>query len=378
MSEYTDRIDVYVFRNKAQRIHAQLRDICSILSGLMVACDYEAGQQLIVGRQFKDNAAFFQCLFEIARRHKIMNPEKMRDTYGKLIYMLMDGVQPAIEELLEFSCVRPILTVHALLETRGALDLLRDPDIAMATTEIAHDARRPRMETQRLIKTKERAIEAIVSRYASSRLKAEEIRQCLYSIGDSSSYLGANRDPCDEMLGHLRRNFSPTEVQAGYSLAISGGVGGARLSHSHERQYHYVEQSLLLWREIADEMYHLWCMAEMDLLDQSLVYSLRDTGQGLNRVQSAPRTGRVMRLILHRCQQQVCNWVGSSVIHLGGTTARASRPPCTARIALRPARDDRRRPQCAQCADVHRQVHAGGSYSQPNQSDASDAAGAGP
>jgi hypothetical protein len=34
-------------------------------------------------------------------------------------------------------------------------------------------------------------------------------------------------------------------------LDIHGGMGGARLTHSHERQYHYVLQSLTLWREIS-------------------------------------------------------------------------------------------------------------------------------
>ena len=43
-------------------------------------------------------------------------------------------------------------------------------------------------------------------------------------------------------------------MEPGASLAISGGMGGARLTHSHERQYHYVLQSLTLWREISHEV----------------------------------------------------------------------------------------------------------------------------
>ena len=41
------------------------------------------------------------------------------------------------------------------------------------------------------------------------------------------------------------------------------------------------------------------------------------SGQGLNRVQAAPRVGKSMYNILHQCQRKLGNWVGSSVIHLG-------------------------------------------------------------
>jgi hypothetical protein len=58
----------------ASTIHQQVRDICAILSGLLLACDYKAGQKLVSDREFKDNAEFFQTVFEIGRRYKILNP----------------------------------------------------------------------------------------------------------------------------------------------------------------------------------------------------------------------------------------------------------------------------------------------------------------
>lgn len=61
---------------------------CFCLSGLVIANDYSKGQQLLKDKNYADNAPFFQNIFEIGRRYKIMNPEKMRSEYGKLVYML--------------------------------------------------------------------------------------------------------------------------------------------------------------------------------------------------------------------------------------------------------------------------------------------------
>ena len=64
-------------------------------------------------------------------------------------------------------------------------------------------------------------------------------------------------------------------------------------------------------------MFRLWSLAEQDLLSETVSYRLRDTGQGLNRVQAAPKTLRMMHTILQRAQQSVGSWVGSSAIHMG-------------------------------------------------------------
>ena len=152
----------------------------------------------------------------MGRRYKIMNPDRMRSDYGKLMYLLMDASDPAIQarsqrcgwaaqdpacpggavpgrccraplfaaaasgaamtachtkhsfscisslslfvccpstdrtcrtcqplrpqaghspaqELLDFNCVRPLRTVHALLEDKGGLALLHDPALPVAT-----------------------------------------------------------------------------------------------------------------------------------------------------------------------------------------------------------------------------------------------------
>jgi hypothetical protein len=316
VSDYTDKVDILYYGNKAKRMAAQIREMCAILSGLVIANDYSKGQQLLKDKNYGDNAPFFQNIFEIGRRYKIMNPEKMRSEYGKLVYMLQDSMAPHVQEILNFKCVKSIRTVFSLLEERDALNVLSDQYIALATKEIVADGR-TRQEIYRETKMKERAVEYISQKYSNDKISEEEIKLCLYSICDNHSYLRTSRDAVDKMIKLLTTFFSPDTYEEGYSLAIAAGHNGARLTHSHRRQYHYVLQSMLLWREVAHDMFKLWYLAEEDLLDGTNPYHLTDTGQGLNRVQEAPRIWKAIHRILAIVQQKVDQWIGSSVIHLG-------------------------------------------------------------
>ncbi|CAE6473108.1 unnamed protein product [Rhizoctonia solani] len=366
VSEYTDRVDILSYSStRTKRAAAQIRELCAILSGLCLAADYKTGQELFEGRDFAANEDWFARVFEIGRRHKVMNPDKMRETYGKLIYLLMDAQSPDVSDLLGFSPVVPLVTVYSTLEDHGALAVLEDPRLEVATKEIISPpgaSGRVRAEVQRNIRAKERAVEALVNEYAgaetSSRalrsarraaqkeeeshelekkasqendkqpISADLLRQCIYSISDNSAFLRVNRDPCEIMIGYLKKYFHPTKCTPTKtleeaakveqpSLAIRNGRNGARLSHDHSKQYAYVLQSLTLWREILGDMFHLWTLAESDLLSTTASYRLRDTGQGLNRVQHAPKTSREMHAILGRAQRDLGSWVGSSVIHMG-------------------------------------------------------------
>ncbi|KAJ3119330.1 hypothetical protein HK100_000366 [Physocladia obscura] len=306
VSEYTDKIDILTYSSKSRRQVSQIQELCSIISGLVLAADYKIGQTLFKDKNFEDNEEFFRDIFELGRRHKIMNPEKMRNVYGKMIYILQDSQIPEVKELLSFSLVGSIKTVYRVLQDGDALELLNDNLIVPATKEIlgTRDGGGSRLQVQKEIKAKERAIELLGKRYANSKLSADAIKQCLYSIGDNHAFLRTNR---------------PDKADGQFSLSIQAGRGGARLSHDHKKQYNYVLQSLTLWREIMHDMFMLWGLAENDLLSDSNPYRLRDTGQGLNRMQAAPKTSRLMHNILHRAQQKVGYWVGSSVIHMGDT-----------------------------------------------------------
>merc|ERR1719161_3538909 len=122
------------------------------------------------------------------------------------------------------------------------------------------------------------------------------------------------------MIEYLKARFGPGAapgVEREWSLEISRGRNGSCLSHSHRTQYAFVLQTLILWREIMGNMFVLWQQTEEDLLDPALRYRLCDTGQGLNRMQSAPRVSRMMHQILHKVQSELGGWVGLSVVHLG-------------------------------------------------------------
>lgn len=110
VSEYTDKIDTLGFGlSKPKRIVHQIRELCAILSGLVLSADYKQGQELFSDRDFQANEEFFQRIFELGRRHKIMNPDKMRSTYGKLIYLLQVRGLDLVDTLcVHSSCYRTV------------------------------------------------------------------------------------------------------------------------------------------------------------------------------------------------------------------------------------------------------------------------------
>eukprot|EP01133_Synstelium_polycarpum_P016303 gene16303-19390_t len=317
VSEYTDKVDVAIGSSaRAKRVNEQLRHICAILCGLLVATDFKRGQQLVESKEFVENEAFFQKVFEIGRRHKIMNPAKMRGEYGKMIHLLQDsGQNDVIAALNGLDLWAPLKTVHSVLDSFGGLALLEDPLMFHATLEILPEGK-DRYQIQREIKTKEAAIKMLCKKYATATLHRDDIEQCIYSIGDNHTFLRENRDSVKKMLRLLKTYFDPKKEDSQFSLAITPGQAGARLHHTHDRQFMYVYQSLTLWKKILHDMFRLWYEAELDLL-RGNPYKLSNTGQGLNRIQSSPKISGSMQKIIRSAQSKVTSWIGSSVVHLG-------------------------------------------------------------
>ena len=139
-SEYTDNVDVLSYGYKSSKILQEFTDLFQIMAGLAVASDYRAGEKMCADREIAENAEFFASAFEIVRRYKIMNPGKLRTDYGKLVHVLQDAADPSVQRDLQMECIRDIRTVHSLLEARGALSLLADPRVCVASMSIT---RRP-------------------------------------------------------------------------------------------------------------------------------------------------------------------------------------------------------------------------------------------
>ena len=75
------------------------------MTGLAVAADYEAGQKMIRDRSFQENAEFFATVFEIGRRHKILNPECMRTGHTDFLKNVQDVIfctGTSVYQIMEF------------------------------------------------------------------------------------------------------------------------------------------------------------------------------------------------------------------------------------------------------------------------------------
>merc|ERR1712113_444050 len=106
----------------------QVQQVCAILAGLVVANNFDVAKKPLMERGFSENQQFFRSVFEIGRRCKVLNPDKLRGSYGKLIHMLQDSVKSEVVRALNFECVAPVQTVWSLVQIKKkGQELQRDP-----------------------------------------------------------------------------------------------------------------------------------------------------------------------------------------------------------------------------------------------------------
>eukprot|EP00026_Physarum_polycephalum_P004946 Phypoly_transcript_04972.p1 GENE.Phypoly_transcript_04972~~Phypoly_transcript_04972.p1 ORF type:complete len:625 (+),score=68.93 Phypoly_transcript_04972:53-1876(+) len=341
VSEYTDNVDVadsdYGGRywgfsfwsqpyskherggpSRGELIKQQLQEVFDLLTGLYQSSDYRLGSQLIKSDNDADKIAFLQRIFEVGRRYKIMNSEKMRTTYGKMMYILQDAAKP---NRLSFPVIIPIKTVYSMLEEKDSLHLISDKravELMLAATHDSMPGDKESISDQKKgdLLQKSEAVKKLILEYKSDKLSENDILRCINSIADNTTFITLERWPVDRMLYNLTTYFSPQKGH-GPKLDIHAGYNGSKLSHDHTTQFTFVLQSLMLWREVINNMFRLWFETEGDLLSSESPYSLRDTGQGLNRLQQCYNVSKAMHSILGRVQHQARGWVGLSVIHLG-------------------------------------------------------------
>jgi len=204
------------------------------------------------------NADVFREAFEVGRRFKGMNPDKMRASYGKLIYMLQaswsrdratttaeaptrgavapcsqDATAPDVIRELGFDPLSRVQTVHAELALLSCLDLLEEPELPLAASP-AHSAE--------AADAKAAATARLLARFADGDAeRAVRLERCLLSLADHACLVEAHVSPVDAMLRLLRTHFSPASTSVGpggaasASLQITAGRGAPRAVASLRR-----------------------------------------------------------------------------------------------------------------------------------------------
>jgi hypothetical protein len=140
-----------------------------------------------------------------------------------------------VQELLGFSCVRPLRTVAAFLEEGGAGALLDDPLLEVATAEIVAGDR-PRAQVQRDIKHKERAREALSRKYRYGTVQGGTFLRDDTQSGEGARHCTGRKVGWEEVKGRHQAQGAGTQgpvtqvlvcvIVAQVCVAPRGGGGG--------------------------------------------------------------------------------------------------------------------------------------------------------
>jgi len=302
VSEYTDNIDIYISRsNRVELMRQEIGKIYTILSGQYVAMKMSKNTSNLTDD-------WFGQAFEIGRRYKAMNPDRLRETWVRLMYMLQDS--RIVAQYAEAAHV-DMKTVASELEQLGIDKAGFFNDSIWDNIVFGPSASSGNAEKK------------LLDKWVNACADPLRMQLIIDSVKDYYLEITCFINPINTLVGYLEKFFDPKSDKIPRvdpprltSLSIRSGENGARLTHSHSKQYQYVLQSLRLWREVLFYFMPLWLKAEGDILGHD--YRLADTGQGLNRVQNAPQAASLMNSIVSKVMRDLDgNWIGSSVVHMG-------------------------------------------------------------
>ncbi|KAL7713774.1 hypothetical protein QTN25_008654 [Entamoeba marina] len=327
VSEYTDNVDVsrtdvgmYYFgrsqfysscdvsvskRHKREVIKNEHQELKQIMIGLLLSYSYREGIQVINNEQRLE--AFLQDTFEVGRRFKIGNPHMMRTTYQKMMHVLQDAIlyNPEFigEQFSQTKTFKDIVTIGVFVKQHHIEQLLDDELFKYAVLPVDDSS--------------DASVKRDLARKSLFEKYGEEAERVILSAADGFASSAANCGVIHSMLRELFTHY--TQSSATTDLSISWGQRGSRLSHRHDEQFTFVSQSLALWWNVMEAMPKLWKETDDDFLSGTS-YALVNTGQGLQRMQSAPGVSGEMHRILSMTKQTVCrenSWKGLSVVHMG-------------------------------------------------------------
>jgi hypothetical protein len=362
VSEYTDDVDDMRTIRREDRMIPSMKEFFSAVVGLTLAASEVPKAIKSELENGKPNlttvSPILSTAFEVARRHKRLNPHHNRSEYGKLVMILQDANAALRLKTLGIpSLVDPVVTVKLALEKLGASDMMDDPLLAVATAPLlvgvtAEQASKKQAAMKTLllkyagpVDDDEGAATAAVTGAADSvtpimsptgpvatpttaqmesqkrkqKRRSDLLERCILSVADAKVFLHSCVSPIDTLLSWLETYFiSPNRPKNAPSIKISRGRGGSCLSHDHETQGTYAKESLVLWKIIQRDIFDFWQCVEDDMVvDCNGSYRFCDTGQGFHRLLSAPKTYARMSAALAEAHRYMGGWVGIKVVHLG-------------------------------------------------------------
>lgn len=335
VSEYTDDVDDFRRFRREDKMTPSLKEFFSAVIGLTVAASElpATTKQALVGTNptFKDVQQVLASAFEVARRHKRLNPHHNRSEFGKLVMILQDANAPKmLQDLGMETVVAPVKTVGAALSRLKATGLLEEPSLEVVLRPL------PANPSAQMVQDKQQTIKDLLDKYAPTESNTESaepsspssspsnansrrelVERCILSIADHIHFVDSCVSPIKKLVSWLELYFVKDKAQSP-SIEIRSGRNGSCLSHNHDTQVQYVKESLTLWHIIQRDIFDFWQTVEEDMiLDCRGSYRFCDTGQGYHRMLAAPKTFGRMNSALSEAHQAMGGWVGIKVVHLG-------------------------------------------------------------